>query len=363
MIVQILNETINLYEKNVVEVVNDANQKLEALLNTLNLGTKINEIEVSNEDIKELPSVNVVKKNLDVSLSSNAVIERDRHVDDRQYKSTVAYKSLHDIEIMQQNMLTSEERLAILIYKTSYYRAINPVISYARKNNIPNEKLFSDQNVQNMIEKAYLEMVEKSKKEKEYEETGIKELDDIFGKYAQNLGIPPLEEYKQLIINSIPLIEKAMNKIVLPEDIVVYRGIPSNSDSFLKFPNQFLSTSLSPVVAREFLERDIEGAEAQIKAFYKITLPAGSNALFFTREILTGNLSKENQDYIHFDEQREVLIDSNLFDFEEIDRTIFSGRDWIDNYRTEEMAVEYIELIAHPKKFANEETNEIAKLN
>lgn len=173
-----------------------------------------------------------------------------------EYKTAVLYDSMRDIEKKQNEELTPEERTGILIYKTQLYRAINPITSYIRSNNISYDDMFNDEFISNIIKTAYEEMVQSSEDEIEYKPTGIKEIDNIFDRYEDNLGIPPIEDYQKIVLESIPLIESALNKISIDEDMILYRGIPSNNNTFMNLPNHYLSTSMSPRVALDFLERE-----------------------------------------------------------------------------------------------------------
>lgn len=348
LITDILLESFTKYKEEISKKVEESKNKLDSLLKHIEEKKPLKILNVSKDDIRDLEEPKVIRQSLNVFMNSDAMEKIDELSLDNEYKTTMLYSTMHDIEEKQNEVLTKEERTGVLIYKTQLYRAINPIISYIRANDISYDEMYNDENILGIIENAYREMNSSSLNETEYKQTGISEIDSIFDKYKDNLGIPPIEDYKKIVLNSIPLIDSAFNKISIEEDMVLYRGVPSNNETYMNMPNQYLSTSMSPRIALDFLERETN-QKGQIKTFYKIILPAGSHALFYTRELLTGKLSSEEAYPLYGDAQREVLIDTSMFDFEELKRSQFYAHDYIGGYKTEDMPIEYIEIVAHPK--------------
>ena len=217
------------------------------------------------------------------------------------------------IEIEQSKALTRDEKIAVLLYKTQLYRAFNPLITLINKKANNDPKLFYEiqKNVyaipefNAIVEKSYNEM------KKQFEET--KNHGHNQTRFITDDILPPdylvsIEQYKETVANYLPHLTTALQKIQLPEDLIVYRGVNTSNETSLN--NGLLSTSIYPSQTLQFIEN--RPTDQKNKIIYKIFLPKGSPIICFTNEIFTG---KKNENDPFTDEQKEVLIDPNLFSF------------------------------------------------
>ena len=156
-----------------------------------------------------------------------------------------------------------------------------------------------------IVEKSYNEMKKQFEENKTHEHSQTRFItDDI---------LPPdylvsIEQYKEIVANYLPHLTTALQKVQLPEDLVVYRGVNASNDTSLN--NGLLSTSIYPSQTLQFIEN--RPTNQKDKIIYKIFLPKGSPVICFTNEIFTGRTNETNP---FADEQKEILIDPNLFSF------------------------------------------------
>ena len=293
-------------------------RKIENLTNGAN---EINQIIDSLEANKDLiKSLENKEKILPLIPSCKELLNKDekimRKAREINTKDTNDYydKDLFaKIEIEQSKILTSDEKTAVLLYKTQLYRAFNPLITLINKKANNDQKLIYEiqKNVyaipefNAIIEKSYNEM------KKQFEEA--KNNGHNQTRFITDDILPPdylvsIEQYKEIVANYLPHLTTALQKVQLPEDLVVYRGVNTSNETSLN--NGLLSTSIYTSQTLQFIEN--RPTDQKNKIIYKIFLPKGSPIICFTNEIFTG---KKNENDPFADEQKEILIDPNLFSF------------------------------------------------
>lgn len=251
-----------------------------------------------------------------------------------------------NLQLDQATLLTPDEKLALNLYKSQMYRAFNRVIRYQRETGVNN-----DENIQRYINSSWEELKKQNEEYFNSDEVRVARVRDsreqndltigeiFLDKYPN--GLPSKEEYKDLIINYLPYVLSALNKVTLTEDIVVYRGTSGNRELT---DCALLSTSLDKDKAKEFIKaRDKDGN--QKGTLYKIIIPKGSPVIAYTTELISGKIGN----HPIRDDQREVLIDSNLYDFECIDS--------IEEYDYRN-PISHKTYIARPKVFDLEEAKQ-----
>jgi len=227
---------------------------------------------------------------------------------------------LKDIQIQQLEKLTKEEREAIIIYKTIFYRPINNVLEFLRNNNITLEEAVKNdvifKRIIELITNHYEKYISDTNKamanDRNYNvaDFGVATMNEIAKRHN---GFLKHEDFIDMILKSIPLIESAIQKVVTIEDIVVYRGIIKKPDT-LPISNHFMSTTTDFSTTETFIydnERNKEGTGAPV--LIKIIIPKGSNIIAFTDDLFHGTYSEEK---IFNEPQQEILIDPKNFDFE-----------------------------------------------
>jgi len=206
------------------------------------------------------------------------------------------------LQVIQSTLLSPDEKMALMIYKTKFYYAINQIILYMR--NTPGAKL---DDCEMFIEKGYLDLKESyEKSELNFRSKVEKKNKFIIDDILSNDHLMEYEEYKKLIYNYLSLIETALNKLCLDKEMTVYRIADANGINTLG--NGFLSTSISLECALSF----IESRMMKKCMLYKIHLMPNSPIAFFSSELWTGVINHQNP---FPDSQQEVLIDGNNFDF------------------------------------------------
>lgn len=293
-------------------------KKIENLINSLNEINQIIDSLKANNDLTEslqnkektfpnIPSCEKILNHYEEIPYQREEI-KNHNTDDYYDKDLFA-----KIETEQSKILTKDEKVAVLLYKTQLYRAFNPLITLINKKANNDQELSYEmkKNVYAMpefnaiVEKSYNEMKKQFEENKTHEHSQTRFItDDI---------LPPdylvsIEQYKEIVANYLPHLTTALQKVQLPEDLVVYRGVNASNDTSLN--NGLLSTSIYPSQTLQFIEN--RPTNQKDKIIYKIFLPKGSPVICFTNEIFTGRMNKTNP---FADEQKEILIDPNLFSF------------------------------------------------
>ena len=227
-------------------------------------------------------------------------------------------KWLEDID-SQQRFLSREEKNSLMLYKSFAYYVINQIISYVRNNNIDLSTIGNDENINNMLLNDYNTYVTNLKNQMNslrYNRQSITIVDELF----PSNHIVPFERYKSIILGSINPLLSSLSKVTLNNDMVAYRCVyVPQGQNFISnnLGNALLSTTPSNEVVNKFLSQRKSSINYPYnKVIYKIDLPAGSNIIAFTDDIYYKNGTSK----VAFNEaQKEILLDSNNFDFEFLD--------------------------------------------
>ena len=227
-------------------------------------------------------------------------------------------KWLQDIDSQQRN-LSREEKNSLMLYKSFAYYVINQIISYIRNNNIDLSTIGNDENINNMLLNDYNTYVTNLKNQMNslrYNRQSITIVDELF----PSNHIVPFERYKSIILGSINPLLSSLSKVTLNNDMVVYRCVyVPQGQNFIgnNLGNALLSTTPSNEVVNKFLSQRKSSINYPYnKVIYKIDLPAGSNIIAFTDDVYFKNGTSK----VAFNEaQKEILLDSNNFDFEFLD--------------------------------------------
>lgn len=275
----------------------------------------------------------------------------------------------------RREILTSDERKALVLYKICFFREINKIVRFLRKNNVTlaeaNTISEYQEYISNVLKDGYASYMDGVSIDTKFaNENGLTYKEYLDGskikspRYANNPNfnkqnpksvinalkkfenngyvIPSYTDYSNIILNSIPLIESALKKCELSDDIVVYRGI-ANHECNLENDHSFLSTTSSFQEAEKFSKMEDRSNKGVLESdVYKMIIPKGSTVICFSNDLLNDNRDDD------FDEsQKEILIDSDNFDLELIDS---------QGYNTEEKAVFSPVYRLRPKSL-NEELN------
>lgn len=226
------------------------------------------------------------------------------------------------IQKQQLEKLTPEERDAIIFYKSMFFRPINKVVSFTRKNGLTLKQVeqdeFLSQQLIDIITKCYDEFINRKEEIKKNPNPFLfgrrisnpPAVERLFSKYYDHT--PDKNEYIKIVLCSIPLLESALKKIEIPEDIVVYRG---TNGLQLNADERFLSTSISLRVAKEFAqneERNSNNGKTIFPNVFQIVLRKGSHVIAFTDDLFMDRYVEGNT---FNEEQQEILIDPINFDF------------------------------------------------
>ena len=125
----------------------------------------------------------------------------------------------------------------------------------------------------------------------------------LFEKYPDNM--PKYEEYQDLVYDYLPHLLSALQEVTLSDDIDVYRGVVGGLPV-----HNITSATIDKNVASEIINnRDMNGT--QTATVYKIKIPKGTPVICYTNNLLLGDDHKGFND-----EQKEILFDANLLEFE-----------------------------------------------
>ena len=256
-------------------------------------------------------------------------------------------KWLEDIDSQQRN-LSREEKNSLMLYKSFAYYVINQIISYVRNNNIDLSTIGNDENINNMLLNDYNTYVTNLKNQMNslrYNRQSITIVDELF----PSNHIVPFERYKSIILGSINPLLSSLSKVTLNNDMVVYRCVyVPQGQNFISnnLGNALLSTTPSNKVVNDFLyQRKSSINYPYNKVIYKIDLPAGSNIIAFTDDVYFKNGTSK----VAFNEaQKEILLDSNNFDFEFLDAKPYMEKNGEN--------ITIVSMKAIPKKELSEES-------
>lgn len=216
--------------------------------------------------------------------------------------------------------LSEEEKNAIFIYQSRLFYFINEITS------ISNYQLLNSFEVYSFLKDKILF----EKKFNEYKSI-VNKSQNLFFKMGifQSVSFETLDEFINSLLDVIKILEGLENKILLKEEVTLYRGInveDKNSFSFCK--GAFVSTSLSLDNALEFIEGPgnpvlfkimVDAPVSVIVSPYRIGLSYDSNISpidAYLKNIVPTNLKMIAADYT----QREIVLFSNKIDYEFISK-------------------------------------------
>lgn len=222
---------------------------------------------------------------------------------------------LSDIDSQQRLNIDYNEKTALMLYKSFMYNLFNNIVSYARKSNLEIKDVLNDSYVEELIKAEYDNYVKRitSPSMVMPGSNAVKTVvDDIFPKgYAVGY-----DRFRQVVTSNVVLLEGALSKNTLKEPLTVYRCVylPTSQSVFgSDLGNAFLSTTTSSSFTSSFIDNRAYDINYEAnKVIYKIELPEGSPVIAYTDDIFLRNGSSE----VGFnDSQKEILIDSSLYDF------------------------------------------------
>lgn len=231
-----------------------------------------------------------------------------------------------EIQKQQVERLTQDERDALIYYKSCMYRPINKVVAFIRERGLSLQDIEKDdllyKEVLEIISKCYDEFIKRKEEinkdispfavmaRARANQNKIPAIERLFGKYPDK--IPGKREYISIVLSSIPLLESALSKVEVSEDIVVYRG--ATKGTCLVNDGRFLSTSCSLRVATDFLSENdrVKSSKYYFPDIYQVVIPKGSPIIMFTDDLFMDRLEEGK---VFNEEQAEVLIDPFNFDF------------------------------------------------
>jgi len=243
------------------------------------------------------------------------------------------------LQIKQSEILSKEDKTILMVYKSLLYRPINHIIKTKRINGT-----ITEEEIDSIIKTSYDELLMRKLDNKTLESENGNYHPDI-GVLDNNGDIVSYEQFKKIILDSIPSLEKTLCSVITEEPMIVYRGL--STDDINKKEIGFLSTTIDSNIALSFLD-SVTRRDKGKSVLYKINLSKGSPVAFFSTEIFTGMLDEKNANAFG-DGQKEVLIDADNYDFE-----ILSVKKINDAYiKREDKTIYLVEINAKPKTKSN----------
>lgn len=184
--------------------------------------------------------------------------------------------------LKQYNELSDEEKNALLVYKTRLGLLINDL------DNEPDWETYYErykrlsESPQNILVQTLI---------------------------FNSIDFTSLDTFKESIFKIKDVLKEATTKIIVPEDLHVFRSISSNSDIDGLSKSDFISTSLS---FAESCKYAILGKNIRM---YDITIPAGSRVGISPYRVLDDQRN-DRLTISQSSDQEEVIIDANNYEFE-----------------------------------------------
>ena len=215
--------------------------------------------------------------------------------------------SFLNLQKKQSDLLSEQDKENMMVYKTLLYRPINHIINLKRK-----QGFISDKDIDIIIRDSYNELLSREKDPSmQMPERG--NYHPNIGVLDENNNIVSYEQFKKIVLDSIPSLEKSLKLVTIDEPLTVYRGL--STEDINKKEKGFLSTTIDQEVALSFLDSN-KRKEKGKSVIYKINLPKGSPVNFYSTEIFIGSLDEKHSSGAFGDGQKEVLIDADNFNFE-----------------------------------------------
>ena len=304
------------------------NDKVNAILETIANSNPLN-----IQPISELPefdciSLDVIlpeeKKKYDEQISKKSEEKAPPKTIDE------VYPWLKDVDQQQRANLTRDKKTAIMLYKSFMYNLFNNIISYVRSNGLNINEIANDEYVESLIMEEYNKYVEKLKKPKirMFGSSNVEAASTVVDRLFPDNYDVGYNKFRQIVLDNVGLLEPSLSSTVLTQPLTVYRCVyePINKSIYNgDLGNALLSTTTSSVVVSDFMEKrkyDIKFDSK--KVIYKIELPAGSPVIAFTNDVYL----EHGASAAGFGEdQQEILLDSQAYDFEYVDSDFNTMRD------------------------------------
>ena len=284
---------------------------MESYCNSINSNLKqtedyLNELEIQQSQVEKQNIFKILKNPIKLErkpLVSNYSIKTVPLKEDD--KSEVKDPFIK-LQIKQSEILSNEDKKNLTVYKTLLYRPINQIVKTKRINGT-----ISEEEINSIIKTSYHDLLMR-KLDNRFLESGKGNYRPDIGVLDNNGDIVPYEQFKKIILDSIPSLEKSLRSVIIEEPMIVYRGL--STDDVNKKEVGFLSTTIDSNTALSFLD-SVARKDNGKSVLYKINLPKGSPVAFFSTELFTGTLDEKNANAFA-DAQKEVLIDADNYCFE-----------------------------------------------
>lgn len=175
-------------------------------------------------------------------------------------------RDIYNDLIEQYNLLVEQEKRAIVIYKSKLFRLINLITSVDN---------FEYLNVDEIIKK--LPNVEKLKQEVLNFKQTLDKPENMVVKYGyfKNINFDDFNLLVEYLRNIYYILDNIKDKIVLKEDLTVYRGVSIDDFTDLKelAVGNLISTSIKPEDVEPYMNSKKQAA------FYIISLKKGTSLL------------------------------------------------------------------------------------
>ena len=206
--------------------------------------------------------------------------------------------------------LTEEEKMALLAYNSALFLIINVITS------IPNYDNLSEQQLKQEISLKFEEVFGKDISKNYIANVlarGYNGDQSKIGDYINNKVLKG--DFYSNIIEIIKVLDGIKNKIVLPEDITVYRCISTYEPNLNPTNGRFLSTSLSCEVAKRYYQIS---NKAQHPVMYKIKLKKGTPiTAVFPKKVLDSDTGKQIVDDLESEQPvMEIMLNMNDYEIE-----------------------------------------------
>ena len=277
----------------------------------------------TEEEIRKSIIDDVYFYKINVSENNNVIADNEDYFRKQEGSERPVFQ---DLFAQQKELLTEDEKVALILYKTSFYKEINEIVRFTRSKDMNyitaiNTSYEDRQYIFNILKNGYdryckgvtadeKEALDNKMSYSEMFEKNPKAVVNIFSKF-ENYTIPNENVYDRMILECTSLLETALKKCCLSEDIVVYRGIANENCDITK-DHGYLSTSLSFEEAEKFSQMADRSNNGPMKPqVYKIIVPKGSSVVCFNNALFYANASDKFRE-----PQQEILIDIDNYDLE-----------------------------------------------
>lgn len=277
----------------------------------------------TEEEIRKSIIDDVYFYKINVSENNNVIADNEDYFRKQEGSERPVFQ---DLFAQQKELLTEDEKAALILYKTCFYKEINEIVRFTRSKDMNyitaiNTSYEDRQYIFNILKNGYdryckgvtadeKEALDNKMSYSEMFEKNPKAVVNIFSKF-ENYTIPNENVYNRMILECTSLLETALKKCCLSEDIVVYRGIANENCDITK-DHGYLSTSLSFEEAEKFSQMSDRSNNGPVKPqVYKIIVPKGSSVVCFNNALFYANASDKFRE-----PQQEILIDIDNYDLE-----------------------------------------------